>query len=134
MALSATIAVSPSSVQINQKATATVTITSTNSSAVTVQGLAPYAQYTGSSAPFATSWAPGMPNLQANNSAISIAASGTTTIPFDMVFFQGSEGLLNAGSGTYDVGCQINTSDGSVFHPTAATLVVTNISFPTSQQ
>lgn len=135
MALSATIAVSPGTVQVNQKVTATVSFTSTSSSAVTVTGMQPYALYTGASVnaiPVSVNF--GLPNLQANNSQISIAASGTATIPFDMVFFAPSTGLLSAGAGTFDVGCQCQTSDGSVFHPTVTTVTVNNITFPSSQQ
>jgi hypothetical protein len=132
--VTATIAVSPSTVQVGQKVTATVSFTSTVNSAVTVTGMEPYAIITGASFPMPASVAYGIPNLQANNSAISIAASGTATIPFDLTFFAPSTGLLSNGSNTYDVGCQCQTSDGSVFHPTAATVTVNNITFASSQQ
>jgi len=133
MALTATIALSPSTVQINQKVTATVTITSTGA-ATTITGLAPYALYTGSSAPYAPAVAYGQPNLQSSNTQTAIAASGTSVIPFDLTFFAPSTGLLSTGSGTYDVGCQITALDGSVFHPTVATVTVNNITFASTQQ
>lgn len=133
--VTATIALSPSTVQVGQKVTGTVTFTSTVNASCTVQGMQPYALYTGATInaiPVAVNF--GMPNLQANNSQIAIAASGTAVIPFDMVFFAPSTGLLSTGSGTFDVGCQCQTSDGSVFHPTAATVTVNNITFASSQQ
>ena len=132
--VTATIALSPSTVQIGQKVTATVSFTSTVNAAVTVTGMQPHAIITGASEPMPASVAYGVPNLQANNAAISIAASGTAAIPFDIVFFAPSTGLLSAGSNTYDVGCQCQTSDGEVFHPTVATVTVNNITFASSQQ
>ena len=136
MAVTATIAVSPSTVQIGQKVTASVTFTNgASSAACTVTGMQPHAIYTGGTEPGQAPVAYGMPNLQANNSQISLAASGgTAVIPFDLVFFAPSTGLLSTGVGTYDVGCQCQTSDGSVFHPTAATVTVNNITFASSQQ
>lgn len=133
--VTATISLSPSTVQVGQKVTGTVAFTSTVNAACTVQGMQPYALYTGATVlgvPVAVNF--GLPNLQANNSQISLAASGTASIPFDMVFFAPSTGLLSTGSGTFDVGCQCQTSDGSVFHPAVATVTVNQITFASSQQ
>ena len=133
MAMSATISVSPSAVQINQKVTATITVSNSGSSAVTVEGIRLYANYTGGSSAPHTSVAYGQPNLSAG-ATVSVAASGSTVFPVDLVFFAPSTGLLSDGSGTFDVSAQIDSDDGSVFHPTAALVSVDQITFPDSQQ
>lgn len=133
MSMSATISLSPSAVQINQKITATITVSNSGSSSVNVTGIRLYSNYTGGSGAPQTAVAYGQPNLSAG-ATVSVAASGSTIFPVDLVFFAPSTGLLSDGSGTYDVGAQITSDDGSVFHPTAALASVDNITFPASQQ
>lgn len=133
MAMTATISCSPSTVQIGQKITATITVSNSGSSAVTVTGIQLYANYTGDSLAPHTSVSYGQPNLSAG-ATTSVAASGSQVFPVDLTFFAPSTGLLSAGSGTFDVGAQIQSSDGSYFHPTATTVTVNNITFPSSQQ
>jgi hypothetical protein len=133
MAITATISCAPDPVQINQKVTATITVSNSGSSAVTVQGIRLSAQYTGDSAAPHTSVSYGSPNLSAG-ATTSVAASGSTVFPVDLTFFAPSTGLLSAGVGTYDVTAFIQTSDGSYISPTADTITVNNITFPSSQQ
>lgn len=134
MAMSATISVSPSSVQINQKITATVTVSNTGASSVDVQGIRLYAKYTGGGNAPQTSVAYGQPNLSAG-ATVSVAASGSTAFPLDLVFFAPSTGLLSDGDGTFDVNAFVQTSDGSYFSCDAVALAsVDQITFPESQQ
>jgi hypothetical protein len=133
MAMTATISCSPSAVQINQKVTATITVSNDGASSVNVQGIRLYANYTGGGNAPQTSVAYGQPNLSAG-ATVSVAASGSTVFPVDLVFFAPSTGLLGAGSGTFDVSAQINSSDGSVFAPTATLVSVDQITFADSQQ
>lgn len=134
MAMSATISVSPSAVQIEQKMTATITVANSGSSSVNVQGIRLYAKYTGGGNAPQTSVAYGQPNLSAG-ATVSVAASGTTDFPVDLVFHAPSTGLLSDGSGTFDVNAFVQTSDGSYFSCTAAALAsVDQITFASSQQ
>jgi len=134
MAITATISVSPSAVQINQKVTCTVTVSNSGSSAVTVVGLRPYANFTGDAKDASTSVAYGTPNLSAG-ATTSVAASGSTVFPVDVTFFAPSTGILSNTGGTYDMNAFVQTSDGSYVSCTSAALVSVNqITFPTSQQ
>lgn len=133
MAMTATISCAPDPVQINQKVTATITVSNSGSSSVNVTGIRLYANYTGGSLNPAVAVNYGQPNLSAG-ATVAVAASGSAIFPVDLVFFAPSTGLLSAGNGTYDVGAQITSSDGSVFHPTADTITVNNITFASTQQ
>jgi len=72
----------------------------------------------------------GSVNLGPNSSA-TIAASGTATFPFQVVFFAGSKGLYNTGSGTYDLSVTCQTTGGTVFASSATTVSVSQLTFPT---
>lgn len=133
MAITATISVSPSAVQFNQKVGVTVTVANDGSSAVTVQAIKPFAYiHGGATAPY-TSVAYGTPNLSAG-ATTSVAASGETTFPLDVVFFTPSTGILSAGSGTFDVTAFVQTSDGSYVSATPVAVSVDYFAFPESQQ
>ena len=123
MALTATIALSPSTVKINQPVNAVVTVTSTEASAVTITSIKPYAIYTGATAPMPASVAYGSVNLGPNSNAV-IAASGTATFPLSVVFFAPSTGLYSDIAGTYDVSATCQTSSGTIFSAAAATVTV----------
>jgi len=134
MAITATISVSPSAVQVNQKVTCTITVSNSGPSAVTIVGIRPYANFTGDAKDASTSVAYGTPNLSAG-ATTSVAASGSTVFPLDVTFFAPSSGLLSTGSGTYDMNAFIQDSEGSYISCTAAALVrVNQITFPDSQQ
>jgi hypothetical protein len=134
MAITATISLSPSAVQINQKMTATITVSNGDASAVTVEGIRLHASYTGGTQPGFIPAAYGTPNLSAG-ATTSVAASGTQTFPVDLVFHAPSTGLLSDGSGTFDVNAYVQTSDGSYFSCDSVALAsVDNITFADSQQ
>lgn len=133
MAMTATISCAPDPVQIGQKVVATITVSNSSGSSVNVTGISLYANYTGDSLAPHVAVAYGNPDL-GPGTTVSVAASGSTIFPAELTFFAPSTGLLSAGNGTYDVGAQITSSDGSVFHPTADTITVNNITFASSQQ
>jgi len=125
MSMSATIALSSTKVAVNQKLTATLTISNSGATNVSVTSVQPITNYTGGpQEPVGCALGdvptgPGYPQI--------VVASGTLAVPFDVVFFYQSTGVAGGGSGTYDIGALIQTSDGSVFKPTAATATVTNL-------
>lgn len=134
MALSATIAVSPSTVLINQNSVATLTISNSGGANVNVTGVSPQVVFTGA------------PNYEINGGVavsnvplsagtnVVVPAGGSLILPFNVVCFSPSTGPIGAGSGTYNVGAVCQTSDGSVFSPTAATLTVNPLPLPVSEQ
>jgi len=127
MAMTATISLSPSTVQINQQINATITVSNSGGSAVNVTSIQMQSKFTGGSQEN-VGCAFGSPNL-GPAAATSVAASGSTVFPVPLVFFAPSTGPIGTGSGTFDVGCIIQSSDGSVFSPTAATVTVNPISY-----
>lgn len=133
MAMTATISCAPDPVQIGQKVVATITVSNSSGSSVSVTGINLYANYTGDNLQPHVSVAYGKPNLLPG-ATVAVAASGSTIFPVDLTFFAPSTGLLSTGVGTYDVGAQITSSDGSVFHPTADTITVNNITFAADQR
>lgn len=133
MAMSATISVSPDPVLVNQTCTATITVSNSGASAVTVQSIQLHAYLTGASEPTHLPVAYGQPNLLPG-ATTSVDASGSTVFPVNLTFFAPSTGILSAGSGTFDVTAYIKSSDGSQFSPTADTVTVNYLPFPTSQQ
>lgn len=133
MAMTATISVSPSTVLINQLVNAVITISNSAGSPVNVTGIAPYAFFTGSSAPYDPSINIGAINL-GNGVNLSVPASGSLTFPFSFVAFASSTNPYNTGNGTYSISAICNASDGSIFSPTAATVTVNSITLPTTEQ
>ena len=133
MAITATVSVSPSAVQFNQKVGLTVTVANDGASAVTVQGIKPFAYLTGGTKAPYTSVAYGTPNLSAG-ATTSVAASGSTTFPLDLVFFTPSTGILSTGSDTFDVTAFVTCSDGSYVSATPTQVSVDYFAFPESQQ
>lgn len=125
MAITATIALSKSTVQINQPLQAVVTISNSGASDVNVQAVTPLIKMTGSSdpTPYNTAVAAGQPDLGPGVN-VTVPASGSLAVSFPLTAFAPTTGPLGAGSGSYDVLCEIQTSDGSETRPTAATLTV----------
>jgi hypothetical protein len=131
MALTATIALAQSPIGYNQQSSANVTISNSGASAVTVQELHPQILPTGA------------PNYEMNVNARFSAlpkgfgqqfiapASGSVVVPFNFLLF--SPQVLEQGNldqsvpQTYQVSCNIFTSDGSSFAPTPVTLTITPI-------
>lgn len=133
-ALSASVAFVSNVAQINQPMFANVSISNTGASAVNILSFKPTASATGvvgySPIPAAFS----VYNL-GPNASIALPANSTTSIPFQVVFFAPSTGILSNSGGTYSVGALISTSDGSVFAPGAAALATVNaLPYPAAQQ
>lgn len=130
MAMTATISALPTTVLINQPSNMTLTISNSGGAAVTVVGIQPTAIPTGATN---ASCGIGVPAISSGFN-VSVPASGSLVFPFSVVFFAPSTGPIGAGSGTYSVGAVCETSDGSVFSPTAATVTVNPIALPVSEQ
>lgn len=120
MSLSATIALSATTVSINQVFSATVVITNSGSSPVNVISISPLGYLTGTGVGDQAAVALGVVDL-GPGAVIQVGASGTLSKTFSTCFFAPSN------STTYSVGANITTSDGSNFAPTPATITVTAI-------
>lgn len=133
MAMTATISLSLSTVLINQPTNAVLIVSNSGSSAVNVIALAPLVYFTGNSAPYATSVAQGEWALGPGVN-ITVPASGSLAYSAPFVFFAPSTGQYGAGNGTFSVGAVCQTSDGSIFSPTAATVTVNPITLSSTEQ
>lgn len=127
MAVTASIALSSSSatVQTQAKTTATLTVSNGNSAAITVLGIQPVVQISGTliRAVGANCGTPATgPSYQT-----PIAASGTGTYTFDVeMFAPESKGYTgNPASIAYDIGANVLSSDGSYIAATVATFTLT---------
>lgn len=133
MAMTASIVIGPASAYINQPVGCALTISNSGSSTVTMNSVQPLVYLTGTTPPYRPACAvsevlfsPGFPS--------TVAPSGSLVVNFNVVFFSGSQGLINAGSGTYSIGAICQSNDGSSFAPTPDTLNILNLPFPASQQ
>lgn len=127
MAMSATIAVSPSTATVNQEVVATITVSNSGGSTVNVTQVDPLAFQTGVSAGSIPSAAVGYQNSASGYAGAKqltpVAASGTALIILSYKFFAPS-----ASGSTYDIKPILYSDDGSVFAPTAATVTVNKAS------
>lgn len=125
MAMSATIALSPSSSCVTeQKVTATLTITNSAAYQVNVTSIQGYALPTSASVSnYNSGVSVGVVN-NGPNANLAVPANGSLVLTFDLKFHAPSTGTLSNGSNTYSVAALINSDDGSVFAPTAATITV----------
>lgn len=133
MAMTATISLSPTTVLINQPTNLVLTISNSSGGAVNVTSIHPYAYYTGSSAPYDPTVNIGVFNI-GQGANITVPASGSLSFAAPAVFFAPSTGQYGAGSGTYSVTAICQSSDGSVFSPTAATVTVNPIALSSTEQ
>lgn len=133
MALTAAVTLTPATALINQDVKCTLTITSTSSTTATVSYVTPTSIFTGATAPMPSSAGVGVVNLGAG-ATVTIAASGTLVVPFDMVFFAPSTGPLGAGFGTYSIGAIIGFSDGSSISATTGAVFVNPIALASTEQ
>ncbi len=123
MAVTASISLSPSTVQINQTSRATLTVSNSGGSAVSVIAATPSCVLTGHSAatdktPFAASVIPlsaGFPT--------TVPAGGSLKLYFDICVFEPS------GTTTFDVGALVLSSGNVYSSPTPATLTVEQLDF-----
>lgn len=127
MAITATIALSSSSIVAEQKTVATCTVTNSGGSAVNVTAINPTVTPSGAT-PQSVSVAVGQPPLLPGMPTSVAASGGTTKFSWDVVPHAPSSGYGSAepASQIYDVGALINTSDGSLTSATTSALTVTN--------
>lgn len=134
MAMTASLAISPSTVIINQPIACSLTISNSGGSAVNVLSVVPTAIVHGSSPPDAVeSCALGVVNLGPGQ-VVAVPASGSLTFGFGVVFFGPSTGPIGAGSGTFDIGANVSSSDGSNFAASGVQVTVNPIAQPTTEQ
>lgn len=126
MAITASIALSASTLVSGQKTTATLTVSNSGAAAVLVTGIDPVATINGATtesvAVAVGQFMFGGPFNQ------SVAASGTTNFVADFVPLAPttSYGLAAPASLVYSIGATVSTNDGSVTAATPATVTVTN--------
>lgn len=130
MAMSATIAVSASTIKTEQAVTAILTITNTAAYSVVMTSVQPFVRLTGSLAPnYNSGVAVGKVDMGPNRNLVVPADSGTLVITFPLRFHgpstaSNSNVYDDSGSNTYDVGALCTSDDNSVFSPTATTITV----------
>jgi hypothetical protein len=121
MAITATIALTPSSVAAgaSEPVTATLTISNSGTDDVIVRSVIPISEPNGStkgSVPIGM----GMPAIGPNQRLI-VPAAGSLVMTWGLVV----HGPQAAGTVYYDIGAEVLTSDGSITRPTVATLTAT---------
>lgn len=121
MAITATIALTPSSVSAGASPPVTVTLTVSNSGAsdVTINYIVPIAEPNGStkgSVPIGMGVPPLGPGMDT-----TVPAGGSLKVTWALVV----HGPQAAGTVYYDIGAEVITSDGSITRPTVATLTAT---------
>lgn len=137
MAITATISLSPTTVNVNTPTVATLTVSNSGGSAVNVTSVTPDARLTGGLYSVPPGVAFGLVPL-GPGAPVSVAASGSLVLTFPVIFFAPSGSLSLSGgvvvaSTTYDVAATIYTSDGAITAPTAATVTVNPIPVSPSQ-
>lgn len=150
MAITASIALTPSAAKTYQKVSAVLTINNSAGTAVLVTGVTPYADVGGSSTSQAVPVELGQPPTGPGET-ITVAASGALTMEFDVVPMgpqvptyttnpfgspgQGGATIVNLPplampqSSTFDIGALVYTNDGAVTTATTALLTVTPTSY-----
>jgi hypothetical protein len=121
MAITATIALTPSTIVAgNPKGvTAELTVSNSGSDDVTIRNVTPIAEVHGGSAA-SVCVASGVPPIGPGFN-ITVPAGGSLVIPWGVV----AHGPTARGTNYYDIGAEVLTSDGSITRPTVATLTVT---------
>lgn len=132
MAMTATISLNPSTMNIGQQTAATLTISNSGGADVIMTSIEPTCIFTGALPQQTAACALGRcetgPGLNQ-----TVPAGGTLIYTFTVNFFFPSTGIYGTGSGTYSVGANCQSNDGSRFIPTAATITVNPIPLPTSE-
>ena len=121
MAITATIALTPSTVKAGASPPVTVTLTVSNSGAsdVTITNIVPIAEphsSTKGSVPIGMGVPPLGPGMD-----VTVPAGGSLKVTWALVV----HGPQAAGTVYYDIGADVTTSDGSITRPTVATLTAT---------
>ncbi len=125
MALSATVTLNNSSAPVGQTIRAFITVTNTNPTATTILYIIPQIKQTGNTLPVDRSAYGAGPVAQPGN--IPVPAGGSEVFTMDVAFYTPSLIIDGSTQTTYDVGCLIAGSDGSVFSPTPATCSITGV-------
>lgn len=119
MAMTATISANTATAKVNKEVVLTLTVSNSGGSAINLTNVTPTCIQTGAPsndpAPANFGLAPLGPGLP-----ISVPASGSLVLKYGVVFFGPGYGT------TYSIGAICNSSDGSVFSPTAATVTVSS--------
>ena len=136
MAMTATIAVSPSTVVTEQKVTATLTVSNSAAYPVNLTGVIPLVKRTSSAvSDYGTGVAIGQVDMGPNTNMV-VPASGSLVVSFSLKFhgpstMSASNVYDDSVSNTFDVGATCSSDDGSVFSPTATTVTVNYaVNFP----
>lgn len=108
-------------VVVNQPILAIVTVSNSGGSSVTVTNVKPSGFVTGGTVPNRPPRALGLPNFLPGQN-ITVAASGSVQFQYNVIFFAPSATSFGDPAGTYSIGCQVSTSDGSVTNTTADAL------------
>ena len=125
MAITAAVTVSPSSISVGQNCTMTVTVTNTGTGSVTVLNVVPSVILTGSSSNQQTSSMNiGQVPIGTGLNVTVPGSSGTLALQIGLAPQAGSTGPTGTGSGTFTLGAQVQTSDGSNVAASTTTLTV----------
>jgi len=124
MAITASVAVNPSTVTAQQTVAVTLTVNNSAGTAVLVTGIQPLC-YPTLNQPDGPSGAVGLPAL-GPGMTVSIPASGSLTFSWGMNLFspQGGYAFQGGNSLIYVIGATVYTSDGSVTTATTANVTV----------
>src|ERR1700677_150535 len=125
MSLSATVTLNVSSAPVGQVVTPVITVTNSNATATSILYIIPQIKQTGNTLPLDRSAYGAGPVAQPGN--IPVPAGGTQAFIMPVAFYTPSIILDGAIQTTYDIGCLIAGSDGSVFSPTPVTVSITGV-------
>lgn len=136
MAMSATLATNPDATAVvEQPVVCVLTITNSAASPVRMTSVVPYVLSTGGVAAVINEAVSISPINFGPNANLTVPASSTLVMTFDVRFHAPSSGVLSTTVLTYDVGATCYSDDGSVFKPTVDTITINNFqTFPTAQQ
>jgi len=126
MALTASIAISSSTITVGQVLNAVLTVSNSSGTDINVMQVLPKVNFTGNPIPMDGSSVSygAVPLTQGFNNVVP--AGGSLNIRFSYSIYQPStmNQLDQDSTGTYDVGCLILANDGEQISPTVATVTV----------
>ncbi len=130
MAMSATLAISPSTVLSQQQINCTLTVTNSGTATVNVTSIVPQILTPGTTTP--VPGYSGMPFLSPGAATSVPPSNGTRVFTWNDVAYSspmrlGGNGFAwDPSSNSYSITCIVTSDDGSVFSPTAQTVTVSN--------
>src|SRR5208283_4725148 len=125
MALSAVISLSVASAPVGQVVTPVITVSNSNATATTILYIIPQIKQTGNTLPLDRSAFGAGPVSQPAN--VPVPAGGSEAFIMPVAFYTPSLIIDGSIQTTYDIGCLIAGSDGSVFSPTPVTVSITGV-------